>query len=262
MVTFDNDNRFYTRDANGCVPMNVPEIREAFFAGKTVKERIQHYRFHRLNTIRSGELPWKLPHGAVTVFHAIPFRSFVEDFQSNLSNLAVQDLYPPTTWRSSCKTYDIEGIYGNETSNDGTCANYIFSSYSGCIEAVTTAGLPARSGKFIANPGFEMQFIEFMPRCIEIFRKLQIDPPIALALTLLDVNGYILYSGPRSALGIMGARPIQQRDLILPAAVVRSFDEEVPKMFKSILDALWRSCGLQQSFNYDNDGNLVKRVWD
>ena len=40
MVTFESDNRFYTRDTNGCVSMNVPEIREAFFAGKTVKERI------------------------------------------------------------------------------------------------------------------------------------------------------------------------------------------------------------------------------
>ncbi len=177
MVTFDGDNRFYTRDTNGCVLMNVPEIRESFFAGKTVKERIQQYRFQRLNAIRSGELPWKLPPEAVTVLHALPFRSFVEDYQLNLSGLTHQDLSPPSVWQSCGMTYDIDGTYGNETRNDGTCGNYTFVSYSGCIEALTTRGLSTWNGKFISNPDFENQFIKFMPRCIDIFRKLKIDPP-------------------------------------------------------------------------------------
>ena len=262
MVTFEGDNRFYTRDANGCVPMNIPEIREAFFAGKTVKERIQQHRFQRLNGIRSGEFPLTLPSEAKAVFHAFPFRSFAEDYHFDLGVLDHPDLHPPTNWRSCGLTYDIDGVYGNETRDDGKCGNYIFVSHSGCIETLTTANLPSRNGKFIANPSFEKQFINFMPRCINILRKLQIDPPIALALTLLEVNGYVLYSGPRTELWIMGARPIRQRDLILPTATVTSYDQSTPKMLKPIFDALWRSCGLKQSFNYDKDENFTDRSWD
>lgn len=262
MVTFDGDNRFYARDANGCVLMNVPEIREAFFADKTIKERVQQYCVQRLSAIRSGELPFKIPAEAKAVFHALPFRSFTNDYLTDLNAIGDADLHPPTQWQSCGPTYDLDGIYGSESRNDGVCGNYFFASRSGCLEALTTAGLPSRQGKFISNPGFEKHFIDFIPRCLQIFRKLQIDPPIALALTLLDVNGYILYSGIRTELWVMGARPIQQRDLFLPATVVTSFTQPADQMFKPVSDALWRSCGLKNSFNYDSGGNFVDRNWD
>jgi hypothetical protein len=263
MVTFDSDNRFYTRDASGCVPMNLPEIREAFFVGKTTKDRLQQYRFQRLNTIRAGGLPWKSPSEPVAVLHALPFRSFVDEQQFSLSNLTMEDWRPPTQWRTcNPPTYDIDGIYGYEPRQDGTSVNHIFVSFSGCIEGLTARSLSNGNAKFIGNSNFEKQFIDFVPRCIEIFRRLEIDPPVALALTLLDVNGYSLYSGPRSSLAVIGARAIQQRDLILPISVVSSFDVPVEQMIRPIFDALWRSCGLQHSFNYDKDGNFVERNWD
>jgi hypothetical protein len=249
MVTFNEDNRFYTRDANGCVPMNLPEIREGFFLGRTVKDRIQQFRFQRLSTIRAGELPWNSPSEPIAVFHALPFRSFVEEHQLSLENLTIEDFRPPTTWRNCGKVHDIDGIYGCEEARDGSCVNYIFVNYSGCIEALTAKSLSNYSPKFIGNPHFERQFIDFIPRCIEIFRRLEIEPPVALALTLLDVNGYSLYSGPRSALPVIGARAIQQRDLILPMTVVASLDEPVERMIRPVFDALWRSCGLRRRAN-------------
>lgn len=261
MVTFDNDNRFYTRDANGFVLMNLPEIREAFFAGKTVKDRIQERRFQRLNAIRSGELPWKAPSEPMAVLHAFPFQSFVDERQLTLDKLTAQDLCPPTVWRSYGKVYDVDGVYGCETKPDGSCVNYIFVNYSGCLEAVTARSFSNYSPKTIGNPHFETQFVEFLPRCIEIFRKLELNPPMALALTLMDVTGYSLYSGPRTALPVIGARAITQRDLILPVAVVTSFDEPVDKMIRPIFDSLWRSCGLERSLNY-HDGNFAPRNWD
>ena len=180
MVTFNDDNRFYTRDANGCVLMNLPEIREGFFLGRTVKDRIQQFRFQRLSTIRAGELPWKSPSEPIAVFHALPFRSFVEEHQLSLKSLTIEDFRPPTTWRSCGKVHDVDGIYGCEEGRDGTCVNYIFVNYSGCIEALTVKSLSNYSPKFIGNPQFERQFIDFIPRCIEIFRRLEIDPPVAL----------------------------------------------------------------------------------
>lgn len=261
LVTFDGDNRFYTRDANGCVLMNVSEIREAFFAGKTVKERIQQFRFERLSAIRSGEFSLKLPSQAIAVFHAFPFRSFIDDCQVDLSTLTNEDLYPPTRWHGCGTAYDIDGVYGMETNNDGTCGNYTFVSRSGCIEALTTASLVAHQGKFISNPNFEKQFIDFMPRCLNLLRKLKAEPPVALALTLLDVNGFILYSGPSWPLSYEWARAIQQRDLILPATVITTYDQPVSKMLKPICDALWRSCGLKQSFNFDMAENWASKDW-
>lgn len=262
MVTFENDNRFYARDANGCVVMNLPEIREAVFAGKTVKDRIQQFRFQRLNAIRSGDLPWKAQAEPVAVLHALPFRSFVDEYQLNLKSLTAEDWHPPTRWQNCGNTHDIDGIYGAEASQDGTCVNYVFVNFAGCLEALTAGNLSNRNGKFIGNPGFEKQFVKFLPRCIEIFRKLEINPPFALSLTLLDVSGYSLYSGPRTALRIQGARPIHRRDLILPMTIVASFDEPLERMIRPIFDALWRSCGLPRSLNFDENGSFLERNWD
>jgi Putative DNA-binding domain len=263
MVTFDGDNRFYTRDANGCVPMNISEIREAFLASGTVKERIQEYRFQRLSAIRSGEHPLKLPKLPFSVLHILPFRSFVEDSEVNMNALAQEDLYPPSNWRSFGPTYDMDGTYGCGWDGDRECGNYTFVSRSGCIEGLTNAGLPARQDwKYISNPGFEKQFFKIIPKYFNLLRKLNVEPPVVVALTLLDVSGFCLYSGPMTSLSAHGVRPIRQRDLSLPAITVSSFDQPVEEMLRPIFDALWNSCGLKRSFNYNQDGSWLDRTWD
>ena len=76
-----------------------------------------------------------------------------------------------------------------------------------------------------------------------------------------DVKGFVLYFGPQSVLYYMGLRPLQQQNLILPATVITTFDPPFCKMLKPICDALWRSCGLQQSFNFDKDESWVGKEW-
>lgn len=263
MVTFDGDNRFYTRDSNGCVSMNIPEIREAFLGGQTIKERVQQYRFRRLNTIRGEELPMKIPPEPVSILHVQPFRSLVEDHSADLKVLDDKDLYPPSRWQHFGRAYDIEGIYGTAWNGDGTCGNYMFVNRSGSLEGLTTEHIVQwNGGKFIGNPQFEQQWATFLRRCVDVLRKLEAEPPIAISLSLLDVKGYCMYSGPRTRLSAVGARPIQQRDLNLPSAVVTTFDQSPEAMLKPIFDALWNSCGIERSLNYDENGDWAPRNWE
>jgi hypothetical protein len=263
MVTFELDNRFYTRDANGCVPMNISEIRDSFLASGTVKERIQEYRFQRLSAIRSGEHPLKLPQLPFSVLHILPFRSFVEDSGVEPDGLTDQDLYPPARWQGYGRAYDMDGVYGCGWDNDRECGNYTFISRSGCIEALMNAGLPARDDwKYISNPGFEKQFFKIVERYFKVLRKLAVEPPVVIALTLLDVKNFSLYSGPMSSLVASGARPIRQRDLSLPTITVSTYDQPIEAMLRPMFDALWNSCGLKRSFNYDQNGSWLDRTWD
>ena len=159
--------------------------------------------------------------------------------------------------------YDIDGIYGVEASSNGECGNYMFVNRSGSLEALTTEHIVTWNGKkFIGNPHFEQRWSAFMTRCVDVLRKLEMQPPIVVALTLLDVKGFILYSGFQSNLGYRGARPIQHRDLNLPAITVTTYEPPVPIMLKPIFDALWNSCDLQRSFNYDETGNWAPQKWE
>jgi hypothetical protein len=228
-----------------------------------VKERIQEYRFQRLSTIRSGEHPLKLPQLPFSVLHILPFRSFVEDSGIEPDGLTDQELYPPARWQSFGRAYDMDGVYGCGWDGDRECGNYTFVSRSGCIEALMNAGLPARDDwKYISNPGFEKQFFKIIERYFNVLRKLAIEPPVVIALTLLDVKDFCLYSGPMTMLAGSGARPIRQRDLSLPAITVSAYDQPVEAMLRPIFDALWNSCGLKRSFNYNQDGSWLDRTWD
>lgn len=258
MVKHDED-RFFTRDANGCVRMNVAEIRNAVLMGEAIKQRIQRYRFERLSAIRAGELPFKLPSHALSVLHILPFRSVADANEGDFAASAENELEPFGRWSGMSRVYDVDGMYAVEGSRvEG--ASYTFVSRSGCLEVVTPLGLTCHNRKLIANPGLELQFTQHTPVWLELLTKHGAEPPFCVALTLLDVRDYILYSGPMSSLAISGARPLRHRDLDLPMIVLQSLDD-MPKAFKPMWDALWRASGLSRSFNFDEHGNWKPRDW-
>ena len=87
MVTYNNDNRFYTREANGRVLMNVPEIRSSFLQREGLGERIRRFRFERLSMIKSGEVAVTVALGAKWVLHLFPLGSFEPGRQCSLTTV-------------------------------------------------------------------------------------------------------------------------------------------------------------------------------
>jgi hypothetical protein len=210
MVTYNDDNRFYTRDANGRVLMNVPEIRSSFSMMDSLTERIRRLRFERLAAIRSKELPVSMQDRAKVVLHLFPLRSFDTGYQCDttllLKGADFKPLQVTSGWRT---THDIDGVYVFETFDEGGSSNYSAVLRTGCVEVVHCFG----RDRWIPNPDLELRLIGFFPTCTGWLRTLKMEPPVVVMLSLLDVKDYSLGCGPRRPLYSM--RPITQRDLVM-----------------------------------------------
>ena len=257
MVTYNGDNRFYARDANGRVLMNVPEIRSSFSAMDSLTERIRRLRFERLAAIRSKELPVLLQDSAKLVLHLFPLRSFDPGFRCDPTALPqVKDFQPMRVTRGWAPTYDVDGVYVFETTGDRGSSGYSAFSRAGCVEAVQCFG----SERIIPNPDLESDLIQFFPKCVEWLRALKMEPPIVVMVSLLDVKDHVLGCGPCRPLVSM--RRIRQRDLVMHDVFMQTLEISAPEVLRPFCDSLWQACGLQQSFNFDNSGKWHPQRWD
>src|SRR5207244_5600049 len=76
MVTYNGDNRFYTRHGGARRMMDVTEIRSAFTLAESTIERIQRFRLERLSAVLGDDTPCPLGGKAALVFHIVPLRAF------------------------------------------------------------------------------------------------------------------------------------------------------------------------------------------
>jgi hypothetical protein len=72
-------------------------------------------------------------------------------------------------------------------------------------------------------------------------------------LSFLGIKGYELAVSPTRYYD--QGHPIDRDDLIVPEALVESFDENVDGPLRTILDPVWNAAGWPQSINFDKDGN-------
>jgi hypothetical protein len=257
MVTYNNDCRFYTRDANGRVLMNVPEIRSSFTTTEIRADRIRRLRLERLSLIRSKELPVTLQDGAILVLHLFPMRSFEPGISYDLLPFVEGTSFQPMQVLSGwAHFHDLDGVYVADRMQDDSCRGYSAILRTGCIEVVQRTG----PEKLIPNPGLESSFLKFFPRCVTWLRALGIEPPVIVMLSLLDIGGHSLYFG--SGRFMFERRLIKHRDLILHDVFVQTFETPVAEILRPFCDSIWHACGLMRSFNFDEAGNWKPQNWE
>jgi hypothetical protein len=257
IVTYKNENRFYTRDTSGCVLMAFPEIRSSILLLENVAERIRRLRFERLNKIREGDLPIAMVEGAKVVLHLFPLRSFEPGFRCDVSPLLKSASLEPMQVSSGWShTHDLDGVYVYDKSDTKSTLGYSAALRNGCIEIVQRIGIPSN---LIPNPTLEEGLLKFYAKGLSWLHELGMEPPLMAALSVLDVKDFILQFGPGRP--IAGLRPIKQRDLIVHETLTPSFQTPADTVLRAGCDALWQACGLQRSFNFDETGKWKPQTW-
>jgi len=254
MVTYNNDNRFYTRDANGRVLMNVPEIRSSFTTREVLAERIRRFRLERLGLIRSNELPVGAQDGAKLVLHLFPLQSFEPGSHVDPAPVLKAGDFTPIQCHSHSPVHDLDGVYIAEKDEDGLCRAYTAILRNGCLEVLQRFG----RDQWIPNPGLEVLMVEYLSKSTNCLRTLGVSPPVVIMVSLLDVEGYTLCCGMRF---MVGPRRIRQKALILHDVLIQDFDTQPEQTLRSLGDAIWQSCGMMRSFNFDEAGKWMPQKW-
>lgn len=250
MVKYRGVARFYTRDSRGKVEMDYRQIRASFGASLTLLDRARAFREKRIEKIALGQsLPTVLTGRACSVLHLIPLTADSLD-PPNISRVRRDfNLLPPPGWRSirsSGERLNLDGFarMAGQTS-------YVQLFRWGAIEAVDCA-LLNYGANVIPWPDLEKELTEQTRRYLKCLQTLNLDPPISIALTLVNVHNYSI-SG--SQFPSFPSPPLDRELLAIPETIVESYSIEVPRIMKPLFDVLWQSRGRDRSDSFDEEGN-------
>jgi hypothetical protein len=255
VVDFKNRWRFYGRASNGKHPMDVDEVRAAFVGSEAVADRARAFRAERLALIASGDAPTPLPQGAPrAVLHVLPLSAFDSPEEAAVDlegGMRSGLLLPPGN--GGFPRYNFDGVVSEGRSGEG------FDSYAqlfraGGVEGVTTEPFLSAGGqKRFGGERLEGFVIEALQQYLTLQRRLGVEPPVAVMLSLVSVRGYVIPGG-----SIRRVRPVDRDDLVVPEALVREdlgLDREgVERLLRPAFDAIWNACGYAGSLSFGPDG--------
>lgn len=252
-VVFNSEYRFYSRASNGKYTLDVDELRSLFSLSETTAERVKNFRADRLGQVVADEATVALPEGAKTILHSVPLNAFDLAARYDM-DLAAQDtgLLQPlrsiTGW--SAPTYNFDGLY-TSSSREGVAHSYLQVFRSGIVEAANTSLLEhgPEEPKFIASIPYEEALLRGLRRILDLQKRLGVEPPVVVMLSLVGVKSYMMYVAPERRFD--GGHPIDRDALLIPEVLVEDLDGDVDAILHPIFDALWNATGWAGSINFD-----------
>jgi hypothetical protein len=253
MVVFGGMARFYSRNSTGKYPMDYREIRSAFVESTEIGEKLDALRRRRIPRILEGSTPLGLTDKAIVVLHLVPLSSLSFGVSHDVTRAAASmnlQLAP-----IGAKAWNGRYTFDGYLVIASPMTSYVQVFRSGIIEAVNNSLLDVSHPDYknqIPSIAFEKNVIDAMQRYLAIQGGLAVALPIFAAITLLRVKGFRMssYDSP--------SPPIDRDDLILPAVLIEDYDADIGRLLRPSFDALWQACGLEESLNYDDQGNWRK----
>jgi len=252
-VSFKAWDRFYTRSTNGKYRFDVQELRSAFILSETIGEKIKEFKEKRISDIYSNNLPLPFYESPKIALHLIPMSAFNPRHKYDLKQLSLYDIQPIGS-STFDKRYNIDGLLTySYFSGKKRSFSYVQLYRNAIIEAVDSyliwSGI---DGKTIPITAVEDELIKVVQRYIEVYRKFNIEAPIFLFLTLIDVKEFRISRS--KILWIDEPYPIDRDIVQIPEIIIEDYNFDPPQLLKPIFDSIWNACGYERSFNYSVDG--------
>jgi hypothetical protein len=268
-VAFQDHNKFWAR-SDGAMhkyELDVGQLRASFLLSETLTDRIRRFREDRITNIIAGEAPARLFDDHKVILHLIPLDSFDPAKRYVLQMLANDrdNLQPFSMESGATLRYNIDGLVSNTWPNQsGVSKAYLQIFKNGIIESVDSWSFVHRvprdsqdSARFLSINYFETGCIEALDRFLHIYKKLNVETPIYLFLTLAGVSGVkLLEIDPFYA---RENAPIDRDVVLVPEVCIGNYERRPHAILKDIFDSVWNACGREKSPNYNDDGSYANR---
>jgi hypothetical protein len=236
-VTHSGHGHFYGRNSAGAYQLDVGELRAAFTFGDNIAERIKGFRASRLISINSGDTPVKLStETGKIVLHLVPLSAFASyellDFNSqppNSNNLT------PMFASSYSSKINLEGVLTYDYPQPSVSTYYVQAYRSGIIEAVSEFRIT--NGAKVIYGVYEERVIKSLKRYFEHLKAYEVNPPIFIFMSFLNIEGY------RFDAGTFMADAATTPNLLYPDATINSYDESPDVIMKPIFESVCNSFG-------------------
>lgn len=251
VISFDKFWRFYTRVGSQNHPLEVDELRRAFALSETTGEKISNFRLDRLAKIMGGETPVPLPPGPKIVLHLIPLISFEPGVSFDVISLRTEIHNLPTVDSSNFNSLiNFDGLCTYEFNRaDQEYLSYLQFFRRGVMESVGTWNFyKCEDTNCVAIEAIEKNLIVNLPRYFRSFQRLDIEPPIIVMLSFLEIKGHrIIFGHDTRTL-------INKNDLLLPELMLTDYQTDPAEFLRPRFDQIWNAGGWPRSMYYDENG--------
>jgi hypothetical protein len=258
-VRLGRTNRFYRRRDRSAYEMDVDELRAAFGEWGETERRLLAFRDERLRTIRQGRPVRLHPRGQLVV-HVVPLRPVAGavDIERAYQNPDVFSL-PGGLGRSRYVNFD--GLLLTDTSSGPE-------SQKAFVQLFRDGRLEVARGEMVGQNPFNPQqrslvtrhlreVMQAVLRYLDALVSAGVEPPFAMLISVLEVEGTFLPSGAADEGSTLCDRP----DLLLPPALVENPSDhaETLKRLRYPLDVLWNAFGLLRCPLISENGEWQER---
>jgi hypothetical protein len=256
MVTLQGTSRFYSRNNAGKSQLDITEIRSAFLFSEALPEKIRRFRDSRIAKVIADETPIQLNPYPKIMLHVLPISSFDPLSQIDLrspKNIDLMEKLAPIYAMGWNHRYNFDGFLNYREQN-----SYVQLFRNGAIEAVDSLLLAERDGqKLIPGVAFGHEILTSTNKYLKIENELGLQPPVFIMLSIIGIKDYKIHAG--QGFFYMNKPSIDRDVLILPEAVVDSYDVDIAEALRNSFDALWQAAGWEHSVNYDENGKWIQK---
>lgn len=259
MVNFKVRHLFWARNSTGKFHLDIAGIRSAFLGSETLSKRIEAFVTERVSKISVKETPIPLEKGPTVVMHLIPVSTLGQ--QNVLSPKELAHLHgetAPLTASGYSNRVNLDGFLTYvPAGKELTSSSYTQFFRNGSIEAVSTDLMGEHDGKkVIPYTHLEGELIQALNRCLSVYKRLLVSPPMELRLTMIGVRGYEMAT---RAFFSRRATPIERDTVFLPGVLLEDISQRGDKLLRPVFDTLWNACGYQECPNYNDEGIWQER---
>lgn len=262
--------RIFVRAGPTSHQMDVTELRSAFLLSATFAERMQRFRDDRIGKVIARETPVPLREGPKVVLHVLPMVAFDPasnlDLVPSLANYQ-RHFFPLGSASGFSQSINFEGIACFPGASDSE-ENYSYVEVfrTGVVEAVGTSAFGGWSATprvgvapRLSGDSYEQDLVSRLREYLQHLRGLNVPLPYFVSLALVGCKGAKMASSQFEQGWLQMRRGIDREVLVLPEAAIQEDGVVVSDLMRPLFDSIWRACGLERSFNYDDKGKWLGR---
>jgi hypothetical protein len=216
------------------------------------------FRDDRLSKMDSSELPVALFDAPRTILHLVPTSAFEAGAHVALAALAASAPRRGPGGEELEAFFNFEGFVQRIAGEDETSLSYVQVFRSGAVEIVY-ADLLMSDGEenSVDTARLERTLIGAARQWLTLQKDLGARAPVFVMLSLQRVRGLSLDGDVKAGGEDAAVHPIDRDELIVPEAVLPSFDDDVARGLKPLFDAVWNAAGYAESKNFSRDGEWI-----
>jgi hypothetical protein len=147
----------------------------------------------------------------------------------------------------------LDGVHFYPADESGRCLTVF---RDGKVELLERVPVNQTRSHAISELDLERNVIDYLSQLQATQRRLGINPPVAIFLSLLNARWHNLNITEISNRWNNG-HEIEQHPLLIPGVRADSFDADGTQILRPVFDGLWLAAGWPRSMNYNDAGERI-----